>query len=79
MRGNRLNRQPRTRAVLLPVQPVVSRSQCVPDPPEVWEEEERDGVREHSHYCDVCCTNWIHDNEYCVGGGPARCPEHEEE
>lgn len=42
-------------------------------------DEERDVSRSHPHYCEVCCTNWTHDTEYCVDGGAARCPEHEEE
>jgi hypothetical protein len=48
---------------------------------EAWEQEEdevRDDPVAHFHYCYVCCDNWIHYNEECVGGGPALCPEHDE-
>lgn len=50
--------------------------------PELLEEalcQEDEEWGEHGHFCDICQTNWLHDNSpECYGGGPARCPEHEE-
>lgn len=88
MRRCRIGRQPRDRAVLLPLQPVVQGEDVLCESSGDWPEEPQnynwqfdpEEWGEHAHYCDICCSNWRHsETPECRYGGAARCPEHEGE